>query len=299
MKKALFVGYNAMGDTLCTTPALRAFRRDHPDTYIIYVVQNSGFCRILDGNPDVDLLLYSEVLYANRGVGDLGMNWLRTLPLDLDEPAHVHHFDLPRAMTEPEFLQVHIASNFARVLGVTLDSTRPTVTISATDRRAIGKFWRRPYVVFSMNSVTNPPRESGNGCIKDWPPERWFELAGWLRTELELEVIAIGAENDPQYDTHLVRNLFGLPVKLTAALIEGAECLVTLENGIAHLAAGLDAPAVVIYSDVYPRGWAEHQGLSRTKVFYGDPTALSWESVRDAVSEIINLKAESSCAFAS
>lgn len=288
-----------MGDTLCTTPALRAFRRDHPDTYIIYVVQNSGFCRILEGNPDVDLLLYSEVLYANRGVGDLGMNWLRTLPLDLAEPAHVHHFHLPLAMTKPEFLQVHIASNFARMLGVTLDSTRPTVTISAADRRNIGKFWRRPYVVFSMNSVTNPPRDTGNGRIKDWPPERWFELAGWLRTELKLEVIAIGAENDPQYDTHLVRSLFGLPVKLTAALIEGAECLVTLENGIAHLAAGLDAPAVVIYSDAYPRGWAEHQGLSRTRVFYGDPTALPWESVRDAVSEIIHLKGESSCAFAS
>lgn len=299
MKKALFVGYNAMGDTLCTTPALRAFRRKNPDTFIIYVVQNSGFCRILDGNPDVDLLLYSEVLYANHGVRDLGMNWLRTLPLDLDEPAQVHHFYLPQAMTKPEYLHDHIASNFARMLGVTLDSTRPTVTITEPDRRAIGRFLRGRYVVFSMNSVTNPERESGNGRIKDWPPERWFELAGWLRNEAKLEVIAIGAENDPQYDTHLVRNLFGLPVKLTAALIEGAECLVTLENGIAHLAAGLDAPAVVIYSDSFPRGWAEHQGLSRTKVLYGDPGALPWESVRDAISEIISLEPSSLCASAS
>jgi ADP-heptose:LPS heptosyltransferase len=299
MKKALFVSYNAMGDTLCTTPALRAFRRNNPDTFIVYVAQNSTFSRVLEGNPDIDLLLFSEILYANRGVQNLGMDWLRMLPLDLEEPASVHHFDLQRAVTKPEHLESHIAMNFARMLGVTLDSTRPTVVVTEAERQAIRPFVRRPYVIFCMNSVTNPPRNSGNGRVKDWPADRWFSLASWLQTEAKLDVIAIGNENEPQYQTPLLRNLFGFPVKLTAALIEGAACLVALENGIVHLAAGLDAPAVVIYCNAFPRGWAEHQGLSRTRVLYGDPEALQWETVRDTVQEILNLNTKITCASAS
>src|SRR5688572_3147334 len=289
MKTALFISYNALGDTLCTTPSLRAFRKKNPEEFIVYVAQNSTFSRVLEGNPDIDLTLYSEVLYANRGVDNLGENWLRSLPLDLQEPASVHHFYLAAALDQPDSLQTHIATNFARKLGVELDSTRPTVRVSKQERNAVAPFIRKPYAVFSMNSVTNPARDSGTGGVKDWPADNWFKLALWLRNEANLDVFAIGAENDPQYQTPLLRNLFGLPVKLTAALIEGAECLITLENGIAHLAAGLDAPTVVIYSSSFPRGWAEHQGLSRTKVLYGDPQALAWETARDAVQEILTL----------
>jgi hypothetical protein len=50
MKKAFFIGCNALGDTLCTTPALRAFRKANPDIFVSYVVQNATYCRALDGN---------------------------------------------------------------------------------------------------------------------------------------------------------------------------------------------------------------------------------------------------------
>ena len=82
VNKAVFLGVNALGDTLCTTPVIRAFRRANPGTAIVYLTQAAPFTRILDGNPDIDLLIYSERLYFN-GIPDQTNAWLSLLPLDL------------------------------------------------------------------------------------------------------------------------------------------------------------------------------------------------------------------------
>ena len=286
MRKAVFVGYNALGDTLCTTPALRAFRRSHPDAFIVYLVQNSTFCRVLDGNPDVDLVLYNEVMYANQGLENLGEDWLRSLPFDIREDTRLYHFDLKQAVTHNDHFQQHIAQNFARLIDVQIDSTRPTIVVTDEERRVARAFVDRPYVVFSLHSVTNPEREKGGDRIKDWPAQNWFELAHTIRHTMNWDVIAVGAENNPQYQTELVRNLYGLPVKVVAALIEGAACLVTLENGLAHMAAGLDASTVQIFPDAVPLAWAQHQGMTRWKMLHGDPRQLPAGTVFAAVREI-------------
>ena len=56
---AIFVGFNALGDTLCTTPVIRAYRRRYPRARISYIVQGAPYTRVLDANPDIDLVLYS------------------------------------------------------------------------------------------------------------------------------------------------------------------------------------------------------------------------------------------------
>src|SRR5580704_1499638 len=76
---SVFLGYNALGDTLCTTPVLRAFRVLHPEHFIIYVVQNAPYCRVLDGNPDVDLVIYSEWL-NQHGLTPFNQDWFDRLP---------------------------------------------------------------------------------------------------------------------------------------------------------------------------------------------------------------------------
>ena len=80
--------------------------------------------------------------------------------------------------------------------------------------------------------------------------------------------------------------LYGLPIKVVAALLEKAACVVTLESGIGHLAYAVDARTVVIYSDMMPREWAQPADLSRFRILYGDPFETSVDQVFEAVQSI-------------
>jgi ADP-heptose:LPS heptosyltransferase len=274
----VFLGFNALGDTLCTTSVLRAFRRQHPDSRIVYVVQNANFCRILEGNPDVDLIVYSDALYL-RGIEVATPEWVGRLPLVGDAPALLYRFDLRFVCTHAAAFQEHISVGFGRALGVDVASVRPTVVLDERDRRGARFVAPRPYVCLSVNSLSNPPREMGSGGRKDWPPERWAELASLLLAR-GYDVLALGSEADvfPELPAG-VRRLHGLPIRVVAALIEGAACLVTVENGLAHLAAALDAPTVELYSDVVPLAWAEPRESTRCSLLYGDPHRFSVDEV--------------------
>ena len=59
--------------------------------------------------------------------------------------------------------------------------------------------------------------------------------------------------------------LYGLPIKVVAALLEKAACVVTLESGIGHLAYAVGARTVVIYSNMMPREWAQPADLGKVR----------------------------------
>lgn len=282
MEKAIFLTLCALGDILCTTPVISAFRKLHPHTKIIYIAQSAGFTRVLEHNPDIDLTIYSDRLFIN-GIPDQVTPWLRTLPIDLRESATLYRLDLKFACTSEEAFRKHMSHSFAHLVGVEIDSVRPRLVLTESDRRSAAVFIERPYVVFSMHSVTNPERTDGRGKKKDWPEENWQELAARIAGKNNLDIFAVGAENDTPILVPHVRRLYGLPIRTVAALLERASCVVTLENGIAHLSAAVDAPMVEIYSNMMPLEWAYPAEATRCQVLYGDPFDISCDEVFQAV----------------
>jgi ADP-heptose:LPS heptosyltransferase len=290
MEKAVFIGINALGDTLCTTPVLRAFKKKNPETSLVYIVPNWPFCRVLDANPDIDLLIYNEQMYLH-GQAVISTQWLHTLPLDIRETTLLFHFDIQQVCSRPESFQEHISVGFSRLLNIPIDSVRPVVRVTPEEQRSAGTFVRKPYFVFSMHSVSNLARENGKGLAKEWPRERWLKLAEEIHSLGDFDVIAVGSERDTPIASPYLRNLYGLPIKITAALIQSAACLVTLENGIAHLGAALDAPMVEIYSDLLPLAWAYPQESTCCEVIYRDPRSISGEEVMEAIKSVLAKKA--------
>lgn len=282
MDNAIFLGLNALGDTLCTTPLLPAFRRQHPHARITYITQSAGFCRVLDDNPDIDLLLYSERMYL-QGIPEQTADWIRSLPVDLTGESLLYRLDLKLACTSHEAFRQHISRCFASVLGIEIDSVRPLITLSERERRAARLLTPRPYVVFSMHSVANPERDDKRGRKKDWPIERWRELAARIEALGEFDVLLLAAERDPPYSVPGARPMYGLPIKVAAAMLESAACLVTLESGVAHLAAAVDAPMVEIYGSMMPVEWATPVECTQATMLYGDPFDLSCDDVFNAV----------------
>jgi ADP-heptose:LPS heptosyltransferase len=284
MKRVFFLGCNALGDTLCTTPVVRAFRKSHPNSFVTYIVHNAAYCRVLDGNPDIDLVIYNEHLWLH---GDSGVSeeWMCSLPLCIEETAPVYHFDMTGVCCRPESFREHIATGFSRLLGIPIDTVRPIVRLTPEERRLARSFVRGPYAVFSMHSNANPVLLDGLGA-KDWQPEKWIRLARHIRTEWGWEVIAVGAEGDLQRPWPSIRNLYGLPIKIVAALLERASCVVALENGLAHLSAGVDARMVVLYSRIVPLEWAYPRDSTRAEVIYEDPRTIPCDRVIAAVENI-------------
>ena len=55
--------------------------------------------------------------------------------------------------------------------------------------------------------------------------------------------------------------------------------VVTLENGLGHLSHAVDAPMVMIYSNIVPLGWANPVEARRCEVLYGDPRQVTVDEV--------------------
>lgn len=284
--RAIFVGFNALGDTLCTTPTIRAYRRMHPGAHITYIVQSAAFTRVLDGNPDIDVVLYSEFL-ARYGMSRFSLEWVYQQPLDFTEPATLYHFDMNQVCTTHEAFEQHIARGLSALVRIPIDGVRPIVHVSAEERTLAARMVRRPYAVLSMHSNANPRRANADGGEKDWPQERFEAVSLYLRQRGFADVIAVGSEFDPRRTSPMWRNLYGLPIKIVAALIQDAALVLTLENGIGHLAHGVDAPMVMLYSPIVPLGWANPIEASHCEVLYEDPTRIPPDAVISAAETVL------------
>ena len=287
MKKAFFIGCNALGDTLCSTPAVRAFRRANPDVFIAYIAQNATYCRVLDSNPDIDLVIYNEYLWLH-GMEGFSIDWFHSLPVDIEETSLLYHFDMNAVCSTEKSFHQHIAKGLAETVGIPIQSVRPIVRITDEERRTARLLAPRPYVIFSRHSNANPRFPDGSGA-KDWPDENWRKLAESLQRR-GLDVVSVGAETDSRFESPHARDLHGLPIKTLAALLEGASCLVTLENGIAHLAAAVDVPMVELYSKIVPLEWAYPAEMTHREVIYEAPKSVSYDRVTNAVQNLLAVR---------
>lgn len=287
MERAVFLGFNALGDTLCTTPTIRAFRREHPDAHITYVAQSASFTRVLDHNPDIDYVHYSEFMYLN-GLTKFTEDWLYSLPLDFSEPATLYKFDMNQMCTTEEVFHEHIATGFSKLLKIPIQSIRPRIHLTEEEREFAASLVQAPYAVLSMHSNSNPKRESGEGGKKDWPRERWEETCKRLREAGIEDIVAVGSEFDTRERNVHWRNLYGLPIRIVGALMERAACVLTLENGIGHLAHAVDANMVMLYSDIVPLGWANPAEATNCEVLYGSPLDASVDQVGEALDNVLS-----------
>ena len=285
---AVFMGGNLLGDLLNTTPAIRTFRAHNPGTFIIYVVQDADHCRVLDGNPDIDRVIYSSAL-LERGRYSADESWLRAIGVTDPRRAVVRHFDLEALHRPgPAVFRDHMSRGFARLVGIQIDTTRPVVSVSVDEGATARSFVPGPAILFGMNSTSPVLGHDGRMALKDWVFDRWLQLAQLAHDQWGYEIVALGGQSERAVASRHLRNLYGLPIKVVAALLQQAACVVTIDSGLSHLSHAVDAPMVLLCSRDVPVEWVYPHEATRCRVLHDDMRAIQASEVMAAMRSILS-----------
>lgn len=95
--------------------------------------------------------------------------------------------------------------------------------------------------------------------LKHYPVERWLALTRLLHQRTGLPVIFVGSRVSPEQDVPMAglngiaRNLTGrTPLAALLALIRHAGCVISVDSGVAHLAAVFQVPALTLFGPEAP-----------------------------------------------
>ena len=146
--------------------------------------------------------------------------------------------------------QVALAAGVSPVPGVDapLDIATPAIFYPLSERTALLKTQR-----IAIHPGSGSPQ-------KNWPLERWLELATWLRSHHHAELLIITGEAECS-TTRLAFATLGAAahqLPLETLICEFSTCRLFLghDSGISHLAAACSVPSLLFFGPTDPAIWA-------------------------------------------
>lgn len=260
MRRILVLRGGALGDFIVTLPALAALRRHAPAARIE-----------LAGNaPAAALGLTRGLLDATHSQHEARWATLyQRTPLPADFARWLANFDIvinfwpdPDADLAYHF-PLHPAQKF---LGASAHPNRaPAAAHYCAPLRQLGV--SAPAVFHALALRTTPLTirriaiHPGSGSPrKNWPLDRWLELANWLQSTHKAELLIITGDAETpatiQALSPLGRSAHQLP--LESLIREFSTCRLFLghDSGISHLAAACSVPSLLFFGPTDPAIWA-------------------------------------------
>lgn len=277
IKRVLVLRPGGMGDLIVLLPVLQAIRKGLPGADIDLVCESRNR-EVLDllphiANPlpydtmpitvirrlratDYDLVLDTEQFHHFSAIlayiaGAPTRVGFRINPLR--NPLYTHLVDYDPA--GPEELQF---ARLAEVIGISCPAVPPVLAdpdcAHATDPRESG-----PYAAVHVGSAYGG---------RNWPTRKLAAVLDCLRDEHGLRVKLLGGEGDVKGAAELVANTRTEPEDLTGKLslqgtteaLRGSAIFLGGDSGVAHLAAAVGVPRVVLFGPSDPGKWGGMEG---------------------------------------
>ena len=262
-RNILMVRLSAMGDIVHALPAAATLRHSFPDSRLTWVVKTK-WAPLLEANPFVD-----EILAFDRtglaGWRDL-RHRLRSRRFDfafdfqgllqsaiiasMARPERIYGPDRPRELPARLFYSTAVSVKSAHVVDQNLE-----IAQAGGASNVLHTFPIPP----GSPEGDLPPGRFVLGCplagwtSKQWPLDRWSELAWTLRDALGVPLVVNGppdAEARLRSISGAVVHLSGLPGLLHAS--RAACAVVGVDSGPLHIAAALSKPGVAIFGPTDP-----------------------------------------------
>ena len=278
----------SLGDCVLTTPALALLKRSRPDLAIGVAVEEP-FKAVFEGNPNVNDLIAPTWQAVRNWKSSLCVNlhggtrsqWMTALSGAKWRAGFAHHkitfaynVKIKRAqrilgVNRTVHTAEHLASAFF-ALGVPLQQV-PRAELYAANSPFTGKY-----------AVLHPFASAPD---KQWPAERFCEVARYLKLWNVTPVFLCGPADDPSpFRAHQV---FQGSLSEAKAVLSKAAAFIGNDSGPAHLAAAFGVPSVALFSSSNPTIWGPWRTESEIIVA---PDRISKISVSRVIAAIERLR---------
>lgn len=270
--KAVFRSNNLIGDALNISPALAAWRAEHP-----------GWEINIQTLPDHAACLYSRMGVNVKNVFTNEDDVVRHNPYEV-----AFDFDCGKSFQLGEHLKIHQARAYAQMLGVSLGppvkegeydaAVRPIFKLTAEELNAVPER-ERGLILVSPFSRSCASRE-GKPPNKMLPWHVWQPIIRFLRT-LGAPLAILGGPDDyaQALDFSADEYLTGRPLLEVAAIMRHARMLVSIDNGMGHLAASQETPTFLFYPACLGMHWIAPWGNRNAVICQLDPATIDAGSI--------------------
>lgn len=286
MRRILVLRGGALGDFLVTLPALAWLRQRWPQARVDLVGNaTAAALGVHAGLVDTVASQHGRewaALYAEVGLG-----FELTARLEVYDLV-INYWPDPEGTLSRHF-PIHPAQKF--LTAAPLPVHQPAAAHYCEPLRSLGLTAANYAPVLARHE----PRPAwialhpGSGSpAKNWPRERWRQLAAWLKQEFVAQLFIISGEAEPE-DLMPERGDAWRNLPLVQLLGRLAQCRLFIghDSGISHLAAAAGTPSVLLFGPTEPKTWAPPYPQVRVVQSGRTMSAITESAVREAVAAIL------------
>lgn len=307
-KNILVLQLDEIGDALLSTPALRLLRQIYPRAKIIVAVRCSGH-EILSGNPNIDQLVLVDLPRFSATLAGMRTDFKKikqalpgikaalpaAIDLGIDLRADLRTIYLLKKLAVKQrvsqsirgggFWLTHVAPYLGlqheveRKMGIirylspaaSLPSNlRLEIAVNENNKRQAGE-------ILAQNEVKMADKYAiihsfAGWKPKEWPANRFIQVAKYLGTDYHQKVVIIGSISERSAAEKIARaagasavNLAGqVDLKTTAALIAHATLFIGNDSGPMHMACAVQAPVIALFGQNTPKRYGPWQNKNVT-----------------------------------
>lgn len=245
LRRALFVSRNLIGDALYISPALHVWHSMNPD-FEIGILTHKNHITPLYSVMGVPVNIFTKDEDAQQ--------WFEEA-----NAATMYHFNVNAAFDICQQKKCHIAEAYAELIGVNINEA----FAAHVDRGAHRNIHLKPIVqlddepledelkglfLVSMFSNSCSSRQGGlPNKMLDFE-RHWPHILRYLRS-FDVPIRFLGAPEDriSGLDISDDEYLLGIPLRKLVKVMRHASLLVTIDNGMGHLAASQSTPTFLFY----------------------------------------------------
>ncbi len=283
-KRILIVNVNWLGDTLFSTPFIRALRENFPDAYIATLIHPR--CKeILEDNPHLnEIIIYDRkglhrpvfkkfefvsflrsknfdtAFILRRSLSRVMLLFLSKIPERIGYDSKKSGFLLTKKVEMPEG-KIHKAEIFLNLLRA----------VDIEPKTKYYEFFIKPKdiqtakAILSSKGLLNEERfivlnPGGNWDLKRWPRENFARLGDEINKRFGLKVIITGAEKDIELAQEISNLMEYKPIvccgnttlKVLGGIFTMSSLIISNDSGPMHIAASLKVPVIALFGPTSP-----------------------------------------------
>jgi lipopolysaccharide heptosyltransferase II len=296
----LVIRTDRMGDVILSTPVLTAIKQSFPKSKVAMLVRPYAH-ELVAGHPDLDEIIFDDDDGQHRGATGL-LRLAAKLRVKLFDVALVLH-PIPRLalITFLARIPLRVGSGFRvysflfnkRVYHHRKHSQQHELDLNLEVAQAIGINLKNVVFKFHIpqeakekishhlhaNVIDKQPfvviHPGSGSSARDWPPEKFGQLAFKLMNELEAYVVITGTDKE-RYLVDQVQEAAGielsrldgcLKIKELAALLQAADLVIANSTGPLHLAVAVGTEVIGLFCPIepcLPSRWGPYKPGTRT-----------------------------------